>query len=53
MDQMFVFLQDVYAESLTSDTLVFVDSTFESQLGSKDRIFTNGISALVERDECF
>lgn len=51
--QMFVFLQDLYAESLTSDTLVFVDSTFESELGYKDRVFTNGISALVKRDECF
>lgn len=46
MDQMFVFLKDLYTESLISDTLVFVDSTFESQLGYKDRAFMNGISAL-------
>lgn len=38
--------QDLYTESLISDTLVFVDSTFESQLGYKDRAFMNGISAL-------
>lgn len=47
MDQMFVFLKDLYTESLISDTLVFMGSTFESQLGYKDRAFMNGISVKV------